>query len=228
MPAQYRYQKLHRLHPRRVVRRRIVVLFMFLLAIGLAIVLLTLDLSKTQKDNSTISSAVQSEIENTITDFKSPYFRFSDTGKWVYSKVDSKENEYVYYKYRGLDIEHRLTVYVNKVPIPDYLAASRALPVRIVNGNSLDAANVSGPCVGKYGVSELHKVKVVSVEGADMLCDPDTPQYSVALAEISGDWRLDMERPSGEPVQFVITYRDYRLDPDNTSIRGVAGSFTAL
>ncbi|MBI2007658.1 hypothetical protein HYS85_00260 [Candidatus Saccharibacteria bacterium] len=60
-----------------------------------------------------------------------------------------------------------------------------------------------------------------------MLCDPDTPQYSVVLAEVNGDWQLEMEREDGTLVTFVITFRDLTLDPGPDSILRIAESFKA-
>jgi hypothetical protein len=58
-----------------------------------------------------------------------------------------------------------------------------------------------------------------------MLCDPDNTQYYVVLSEINGDYRLQLKRPNGTPIQFVITYKDNGLDPQPDSILNVANSF---
>jgi hypothetical protein len=102
------------------------------------------------------------------------------------------------------------------------------LPVRVVNNNSFDATAVSSPCGTSYGAQELHKVRIISLNNANMLCDPDTPQFSVVLAEINGDYQLHLQRLSGAPVQFVITYRDLRLSPGPDTIVRIANSFQAI
>jgi hypothetical protein len=58
-----------------------------------------------------------------------------------------------------------------------------------------------------------------------MLCDPDNTQYYVVLSEINGDYRLQLKRPNGMPIQFVITYKDVGLAPQSDSIVNIAGSF---
>jgi hypothetical protein len=105
------------------------------------------------------------------------------------------------------------------------LAVPRVLPVRVVNNNSFNITNVSGACGNQYAPGELHKVKEVTVDGARVLCDPDSPQYYVVLAEINGDYRLKLQRPDGTPIQFIIIYKDLGLAPVPDSLLNVASSF---
>lgn len=199
------------------------------LALTAVTVIVVLDLRRSaQTDTPQVSAAIDEEITGAMTTFNSPYFQFQDSGKWVLSKRDSTPAKFVYYKYKGLEIQHRLTIYINEVPIPLDLAVGKVLPVRIVNNTSLDVTDVAGPCVSAYKPGELHKVKTVTIQGAEMLCDPDTPQFSVVLAEVGGDYRLNFQRADDSAVQFVITYRDMRLDPSPETIRRVAGSFKAI
>jgi hypothetical protein len=102
------------------------------------------------------------------------------------------------------------------------------LPVRLVNDNQLDVTSVYGPCGKLYKPGELHKVKTVTIENAQMLCDPDTPQYSVVLAEVNGDRRLTMKRSDGSAAKYVIIYRDLTLDPGPGTILQIADTFRAL
>ncbi|MBX4188598.1 hypothetical protein KW792_00680, partial [Candidatus Saccharibacteria bacterium] len=95
----------------------------------------------------------------------------------------------------------------------------------IVNNNSLQGTDVSKPCGQAYATGELHKVKELTVGHATMLCDPDSPQYYIVLAEINGDYRLNLKRPNGTPIQFVITYKDTGLDPQPNAIQNIANSF---
>jgi hypothetical protein len=118
-----------------------------------------------------------------------------------------------------------MIIYVNQVPTPLYLAVSRVLPVRIVNSNSLQAIGVSDPCGNKYAAGEAHHTKEVSINGATMLCDPDSTQYTVVLSEEGGDYQLHLQRPNGQAIQFVITYQDLGLTPTSDSIVNIADSF---
>jgi hypothetical protein len=102
------------------------------------------------------------------------------------------------------------------------------LPVRLVNDKTLDTTNVYGPCGKEYKTRELHNVKIVTIDGANLLCDPETPQYSVALAEVNGVWRLSMERADGSMAKYVVVYKDLTLDPGGDKILQIADSFKSL
>ena len=183
--------------------------------------------------HNTPKSSPVSGVENTLitdnkTTFTDTYFQFQDTGTWVVDKNNSTDNKRVYHKFRKNVLEHEMMVYINQVPIPLNLEVPRALPVRIVNNNSFQVTTVSSPCVSQYAKGELHKVKEVMINNATMLCDPDSPQYSVVLAEINGDYRLNLKRPNGTPIQFVITYKDLGLAPQPDSLINIASSFKTL
>lgn len=169
-----------------------------------------------------------SGIAGTKLTFTGPYFQFQDTGKWSLDKADTTANRFVYLKYNKSQLQHELDIFVNDVPPPLFLDVPRALPVRIVNDNSLNITNVSSPCGSLYAAGELHKVKELQVNNATILCDPDNSQYYVILSEINGDYRLNMKRSDGTPIQFVITYKDVGLEPQPDSLLNIAGSFRAL
>ena len=197
-----------------------------LIAATIAAVLI--DISRSNKPMPDTSSVQSTTIGNDLNSFKTNYFSFSDKGKWVLNNQDSTATKYTYFKYRGVQPQYQLIVYVNEEPIPLYLAGSRVLPIRIVNNNSFDVTNVYGPCGSTYKPGELHKVKTVDIEGADMLCDPDTPSYSVVLSEVGGDWRLNLKRQDGSFAKYVITFRDLTLEPEPETLKTVANSFQAL
>jgi hypothetical protein len=187
------------------------------------------DLYHSNSSEQPISSITNRVIAGNTEVFKTPYFKFQDGGKWVLSGKETKPaSQYVYYKYNGLNIEHRLSIYINQVPPPLYLASSRAISVYKVNDNSFDIANISGPCAIAYGQGELHKVKEVSISQTRILCDPDTPQYTYLVGEVDGDYRLKLKSGSGAPIQIVISYRDMALDPNHNTIKNVVSSFEVL
>ncbi|MBX4201386.1 hypothetical protein KW803_00620 [Candidatus Saccharibacteria bacterium] len=177
-----------------------------------------------------VTSAIETtEITGNKTTFTNDYFQFQDTGKWILEKNSGgTATKLVYHKFRKNVLEHEFVAYINQVPIPLNLATSRVLPVRIVNTNSLQVTNVSSPCGTEYAKGELHKVKELSINNATMLCDPDSPQYSVVFSEISGDYRLKMKRSSAAPIQFVIIYKDTGAAPQTDSIINIASSFKVL
>lgn len=181
-------------------------------------------LNRPQK-SSAVSKVETTEITGNKKTFYNDYFQFQDTGQWIIDKNNSTPTKFVYHKFRKNVLEHEMMVYINQVPIPLYLEVPKVLPVRIVNNNAFQVTSVSDPCVSKYAKGELHKVKEVTINGATMLCDPDSPQFSVVISEINGDYRLHLKRPNGAPIQFVITYKDLGLAPLPDSLLNVASSF---
>jgi len=223
----YVYNKPHRHHPRTVFRRRLLVVVFALAVVGLAVFGLTYDLQNEQP-KAVQSSVTKSEIKESTQTFKSPYFQFSDYGNWVYSKTDSSEKEFVYYRYRGLAIEHILTFHVDQMPTPLFWPTNRVLPVRIVNNNRLDPVTVAGPCVGSYAKDEPHSVKPVTIQGATMICDPDSPLYTVVFSEINGDYNLKFRKSNGQPIQLAIIYQDMRHDPGPETVNQIAKTLQIL
>lgn len=228
MTDKYVYRRLVRRHwyGKFRLRRRYVIAFVLLLIAVVAYIAVDVVRSgnKTKPPTSAVQNIAFGEVMNT---FHSDYFEFQDTGNWVLSKSESTDQKYVYFKYSGVMPVGQLNIYVNQEPIPLDLAASRVLPVRTVNDNRLDVTNVYGHCVSKYGPDELHKIKTVVIEGASMLCDPDTPLYKVVISEVNGDWHLSLKRSNGEPAKFVITYRDITLKPGPEAILRISKSFRA-
>lgn len=207
---------------------RLYTLTIAVLLVVVGIVLFLVYSSSREKPAEPVSNVESSTISDKKETFTGPYFQFQDTGKWSFDKNDSTASKFVYLKYRKNQLEHELDIYVNQVPIPLNLATPRVLPVRIVNNNSLDITNISQPCGNTYAKDELHKVKEVTIDGAVMLCDPDSPLYYVVLSEINGDYRLKMVRPNQTPIQFVITYKELGLQPQPDSLLNIAGSFKTL
>lgn len=224
----YTYRKKIKHHHHKKNRRRLIVAIFMLVGLigGLAVVFA--DLRKNTEPATPVSKAETTEISDKINTFQSDYFKFSDRGNWVYSKEDSEEMKIVYYKYRLKTLEHSLTVWVDQTPISLYLSASRVLPVRLVNHNRLDSTNVSRPCGAEYNSKPPRPIKLLEIENAKMLCDPDSVFYTVILAEIGEDYNLNMRHTSGKPVQFVIQYRNYTGDNAPDTIRQVASTFEAL
>lgn len=209
------------------MRLNIVVGFVLLIIIiGLGIIY---DLHNSDTHKPQPVSKLQTEtISSGINTFHTQYFKFQDTGKWAQDVPDSTANKFIFFKYNGLDVQYELSVYVNQTPIPLYLASSRVLPVRLVNNNSFDVTDVSDLCAKSYAPAQLGKEEIVNINGANMLCDPDTPQYTVELALIGGNYQLNLQRKDGTPIQFVITFRDLTMDPGPDTLIQVANTFHAL
>jgi len=204
-------------------RRNLIIFIAAVIAVGVIAYLLLSGLH--QKDQGVTSAATNTQVNGNLTTFTNDYFQFQDTGTWVLSKHDSSSNRIVYNKYLKNVLQAELIVYINQTPYPLLIEVPRVLPVRMINENRLTATTVSNPCVSQYAKGELHKVKEVTISGALMLCDPDATNYSVILSEIGGDYTLNMKRPNGKPISFVITYKDDGLDPQPDSILSIASTF---
>lgn len=224
----YIYRKLVRRHWYRKFKLRSRVAILFAVASALAAAIVAVDLARNDAPGPQTSATQNIEVSDTMNVFQTDYFRFKDIGKWVLNKRESTPRKFAYNKFRGEQPQYQMTIYVNEEPIPLYLATSRVVPVRIVNNNTLDATSIYGPCGSVYKPGELRKVKTVTVGGANMLCDPDTPQYSVVLAEVNGNWQLNLQSRDGSPVKFVITFRDQTSDPGPQTILRIANSFKSL
>ncbi len=190
-------------------------------------IIIFIDLRHRYSTPSGVSKAQSFTISDNLITITSPYFKFADYGKWVLNTKNSTPERFIYGKFHKLDPQAQLIIYVNQVPIPLDLATPRTLPVRIVNGNSFDPTQVSDPCGKTYG-SALHKEKIVSIDFADMLCDPDNTQYLVQLAAVGGNYDIALHRANGSPIHFVIIFRDVTLDPNSKSLIQVAKTFQAL
>lgn len=224
MAAHYTYKKPVKRSRYSTFRRYVVGIIFLLVGVGVVAFFIYISLQKSPK-SSGISEAQTTEITGTKTKTVSETFQFEDSSAWVLDKNNSTANKLTYHKFHKNVLRDELVVYINQVPIPLYLATPKVLPVHIVNGNSTQATNVSSPCVNEYAKGELHKVKVVSINGANMLCDPDSPQYYVSLSEINGDYRLNLKRPNGTPIQYVITFKNVDLSSAPDSVLNIANSF---
>lgn len=186
------------------------------------------DMKRTSNQKTPVSAAEDTYISGTAKTFKNNDFQFKDSANWVLVPKESSANKYTYYQYRGQQLEHQLIVYVNQVPIPLYLATARVLPVRIMNNDSFDVLNVSEPCGKSYGPGKLRDVKEISIDNALMLCDPETPQYTVVLSESGADYIISLKKSNGTTIQFVITYKNQKLEPNGDTLKNIASSFKAI
>lgn len=224
MSSAYVYRKRVRRSRYSEFRRRVLLIMLILVPFAAVGSYIYLGLNSA-KSSQPISAVQNTEINGNKKTFTNDYFQFEDSGTWVVDKNSSDSQKIVYHRFNKNVQQAEMIVYINFVPIPLNLNTPRALPVRIINDNSFQATAVSNPCVTTYAKNELHNVKEVSINGATMLCDPDSPQYYIQLTEIGGDYRLKMKRSSGKPIQFVITYKDTGFGSRPDSLLNVTSSF---
>ncbi len=224
MRNKYIYRQTVESHRRARFKRSLRLMAVFLLIVIVVGVIILLDLLRDQPEQSRVSNIQTVEVSGNMYTTVAPYFKFQDTSKWVLDSARSKPDTFIYTKYRKLNILAQVTVYVNRVPIPLELATPRVLPVRPVNNNSFDVTLTSDPCGRTYNGAP-HIVKPVTINNATMLCDPDSPLYLVQFAMIGGDWRLNLKRPDGTPIQFVIIYRETTPELQPQTVIRIAKSF---
>ena len=203
----YYYKKAIRRPRYAKYRTRLYIGIIFIVLLVAAAVYVWLDL-RTNKPQPSAFSKVQSVVVgNQLNTFKSPYFTFQDTGKWDLDS-QSTPSKFIYTKFLNLVPQYQLTIYVNEVPIPLDLATNRSVPVRIVNGDSFDVTTVSYDCSRYIDSANAARLQQVTVNGAGMLCDPDSSQYKVQVSQVTGDYRLPLHRADGTPLQLIIIYYD--------------------
>ncbi|MFI5271224.1 MAG: hypothetical protein ACHQT9_04225 [Candidatus Saccharimonadales bacterium] len=201
------------------------VLLIFIIIVGVIIYdILHLKGSSSKK-------SVGAEIHQTIAGpqtFKSAYFQFSDNAKWVFAPNDSKPNKFVYLSYVGGVPVHSLSVYINTTPIQSDLATTNVLPVQIKNDNSFVESSLSANCNTVYVPSDLKHIKTKSISGTSMLCVPDSPQLSVMVGQIGGDYNLILKRENGQTARYIIVYHNLSIDPDPATFIRIMSTFQSL
>lgn len=232
MKQQFRHgtKKYISFHRRFAVYFKVLLVCLFI-ALAVAAVLL-LDIDKNDKTpKAPISKATVKKITFDDKYFSTPYFKFTDSGKWNFIKSQSTASKFVFQKFLpgSTLVQHQLTVYINSTPPPLDLAASRVLPVGLNDaGNGFVPTQVSEHCGKTYKPGELHKVMLRQVNGSTLLCDPDQGQFRVVIAKEGGDYNLRLKRADGSFANYIIIYQNQKIDPDADTIMQVAGSFQAI
>ena len=228
MADRYIFRKPVRRHRYSAVRRRLVVSATLLALVIAGSIWIFFGSNNSGNQTPAISDISQQVISDQTNTYITSYFQFQDTGKWVLDKNSSTPNTFHYLKYRGQVLENQLIIYVNHEPPSGDIATLRVLPVRIAGNETFETTGVSDPCGNQYAKGESHAVKIVTINGASMYCDSDTPLYSVVISEIGGDYHLNLRRPDGSSTKFIIVYRDMTLQPNSNSLLKIANSFKVL
>lgn len=227
------YQASHSLHQERHIRRRRFLIFaLLLLGAVLAVAgVLSYDFlggnSSPVGDKSRLGDNYQHQIggANLIT---SSYFQFGSMASWSFAPNDSTSHKLTYLLYEAGVPAHSLTIYIDQMPTQDDLATTHLLPVRIANDNSLTVGQLSANCNGLYKASDPKVIRPVQLDGAGMLCVPDSPQYSAVVSQIGSDYSLRLKRQNGQLATYIIIYRNLSVNPDPTVFLRAMSSFKAL
>jgi len=214
-------------HRRYRRRKRLVLGFFTLLVLGIVGFLFDLH-HLGAAGSSPVGATVHSSIAGPQT-FKSAYFQFSDSAKWQYAPNDSTATKLTYLLYNNGVPAHMVTVYVNQTPLQNDLATTRVLPVQITHGNSFTLpGDISPACGSLYKPTDLKRIKSIQIGGTTMLCVPDSPQFTVEVGQVGGNYDLPLVRSGGLPAHYIILYHNLSADPDSSPFMRIMKTFKAL
>jgi len=213
-------------------RSRFKLLILLILALVAGAVVFLYDVyTKNQSPPTPVSKTTVKNVTFDSEFFSTPYFRFTDSGKWKFIQNQSTSSKFVFQKFLSNSelVQHQLIVYVNTTPIPLELATSRVLPVSLNDSsNGFKPTNVSDHCGKTYKNGELHKVQPRQIDGVTLLCDPEQGQFRVVIARSGGDYNMRLKRSDGSFANYIIIYQNQKLDPDPETVMQIASSFQSI
>ena len=225
----YQFNHSNRIVHRRRYRRRSLLAAVVFLAFAIVVAAVIYDVYRLNRVHSQpIGVTYRQNIAGPQT-FRSAYFQFNDSAKWVYAPNDSTPTKLTYLLYgSGLPV-HSLTVYVNQTPLQSDLAVTRVLPVQVKNGNAFTlAGDISAPCSSLYSATDLKRIKTVSLSGTSFLCVPDSPQFSAVVGQVGADYNLSLKRADGQAANYIVIYHNLSIDPDPSAFVRIMKTFQAL
>jgi hypothetical protein len=109
---------------------KFLLLFIFVLLLAVAALIYSIH-TQNRTPQTPVSKATVKSVNFDTDFFSTPYFKFSDSGKWNFIKSQSTAKKFVFHKYLPNSdlVQHQLIVYINDTPLSLELAASRVLPV---------------------------------------------------------------------------------------------------
>jgi hypothetical protein len=225
----YHFNRSNREIHRRRYRRRSLLLAVVFIIFAIAAAVVIYDVYHLGRATSKPTGVTYRQTIAGPQTFRSAYFQFSDTAKWVYAPNNSTPTKLTYLLYgAGLPV-HSLIVYVNQTPLQSDLAVTRVLPVQVKNGNALTLmGDISAPCSSLYGAADLKRIKTVSLSGTSFLCVPDSPQFSAVVGHVGADYHLNLKRADGETANYIIIYHNLSIDPDPAPFVRIMKTFQAL
>ncbi len=160
--------------------------------------------------------------------FRSSYFEFSDSSTWVYTSYDSTATMLTYLLYESGVPAHSLTVYINQTPTQDDLAVNHVLPVQIKNGNSFTVGSVSPACDSQDPNASSESIHTMTLSGSSIICRPDSPQFSMVVGQVGGNYNLSLRRSDGKMANYIIVYHNLTVNPDPAPFVRIMQSFQTL
>lgn len=177
-----------------------------------------------KEEQKPVTSEVQtSVITPSIEIFRSVFFQFQADKDWGEIANETTESKFVYRKFNENLIEAQLDIYVNQAADKN-VNATRVLPViPSEDMKKLNAKQVSEPCVEDGEKDQGYKM--MTLLGVKFRCNTDATDYSVLVGAVNGGTLLEMIRPDGTDIAYVIHYRDLRAIPDFQDMQDIVDSF---
>lgn len=177
--------------------------------------------SKQSEQPSAPTGQTNSTFASSFEVYRTEYFQFQAGKTWSAVTNESTANKFVYRKFNDALVEAQLTIYVNE-PADQGIDANRVLPVTFgTASNKLDAIFVSDHCAKDVG----RGYKTMVLLGVTFRCNTDTTDYSVLVGKEGGTTLLNMLRPNGSPITYVIYFRDLRAIASPQDIVAIMDTF---
>jgi hypothetical protein len=172
-----------------------------------------------------VTSSVQTSVQAPSTRvFRTSYFQFQVGNTWAEDAKETTENKFVYRSYRGPLIEHDLVVYVN--PSIQQFDATRIQPVITrEDGTFRVEEGISEHCDTSLPEGQKDREQTITFKEVTFMCDADDTIYDVLVGKAGGTPFIDLARPDGSTVRYVIQYRDLTAQPTGRELREIVRSF---
>ncbi|MDZ7744726.1 MAG: hypothetical protein U5K77_03130 [Candidatus Saccharibacteria bacterium] len=180
-----------------------------------------------QQEPEPVTSDLQISSEvSPLTVFRSAYFQFQASDKWVEDAKASSDDFYMYRAYRGRLIEHDLQVYVNPTPAEmARLRASRVVAVNPTKDGLLNAKNGISDHCGESIEDQNKSPRTITFSGVTFTCLVDGVIFDVLAGEDGGEPLITLQRPDNGEAQYVLYYRDLRANPDGKEFEEIINTF---
>jgi hypothetical protein len=182
-----------------------------------------------QPEPEPVTSGVQTSVEvSPLSVFRTAYFQFQASDKWIEDAKSSTDTMYVYRAYRGRLIEHDLQIYIN--PSSSDIArfrASRVVAASPTSEGALSPINGISDHCGESVEGPNRSPQEVVFEGVSFVCMVDGVIFDVLVGVQGGSSSVRLNRPSGGSATYLMYYRDLRANPDGRELEEIINSFQA-
>ena len=230
--AYHRNDKVYKHKARERKYRKVALLFVGFIILGVVAVGVDLFVDSVSDSNSVISSTISSSVQSAnVSVYRTEHFQFQAPEDWVLVSTESTDNKFVYVKNDGSLIVQRLIVYINS-PATDQEADFRATKVLPVDVNSLGkfiaASQVSSGCSESWPEGLMRNPSRIIHESVSFVCHPDSSQYNVIIGEIEGDESITVTLDDGREVSLTILFSNLTAYPEPGDLYNIISSFSTL